>query len=53
MLNTQTQFSLWKAIWISIFLFVFVLNSEAKDDGLARTPPMGWNSWNAFEAKID
>ena len=20
---------------------------------LARTPPMGWNSWNAFEAKID
>jgi alpha-galactosidase len=22
-------------------------------NGLARTPPMGWNSWNHFEAKID
>jgi len=24
-----------------------------KDDGLAQTPPMGWNSWNAFQADID
>jgi alpha-galactosidase len=24
-----------------------------KDDGLAKTPPMGWNSWNAFQADID
>ena len=23
------------------------------DDGLARTPPMGWSSWNAFAARID
>lgn len=23
------------------------------DNGLALTPPMGWNSWNAFEADID
>ncbi len=22
-------------------------------DGLAKTPPMGWNSWNTFESKID
>lgn len=22
-------------------------------DGLAPTPPMGWNSWNRFQAKID
>jgi alpha-galactosidase len=22
-------------------------------NGLARTPPMGWNSWNHFESKID
>jgi alpha-galactosidase len=26
---------------------------DAQDTGLALTPPMGWNSWNAFEAKID
>lgn len=24
----------------------------AKDDGLARTPPMGWNSWNFFACDI-
>lgn len=23
------------------------------DDGLARTPPMGWNSWNKFGCRID
>ena len=22
-------------------------------NGLAKTPPMGWNSWNAFENRID
>ncbi len=22
-------------------------------NGLAQTPPMGWNSWNAFESRID
>jgi hypothetical protein len=25
----------------------------AQNQSLALTPPMGWNSWNAFEAKID
>ena len=24
-----------------------------KDDGLALTPPMGWNSWNIFQADIN
>ena len=23
------------------------------DNGLTKTPPMGWNSWNTFEAEID
>lgn len=26
---------------------------SAKDDGLARTPPMGWNSWNSFGCNIN
>lgn len=26
---------------------------EVKPDGLARTPPMGWSSWNKFQDKID
>ncbi len=24
-----------------------------KDNGLARTPPMGWNSWNRFRREVD
>jgi alpha-galactosidase len=26
---------------------------EVPDNGLARTPPMGWNSWNKFAGKVD
>jgi len=28
-------------------------HARAVDPGLAPTPPMGWNSWNCFEKKID
>eukprot|EP00392_Amoebophrya_sp_AT5.2_P017359 g17703.t1 len=37
-------------------LFLLAANvhfTSALDDGLARTPPMGWRSWNAFHEKID
>jgi alpha-galactosidase len=27
-------------------------SAEALDDGLARTPPMGWNSWNKFQCNV-
>jgi alpha-galactosidase len=26
---------------------------ELPDNGLVRTPPMGWNSWNKFAGKVD
>jgi alpha-galactosidase len=26
---------------------------KVADNGLARTPPMGWNSWNNFKGRID
>jgi alpha-galactosidase len=26
---------------------------DVPDGGLARTPPMGWNSWNKFAGKVD
>ncbi|NUS62082.1 MAG: alpha-galactosidase, partial [Saccharothrix sp.] len=35
---------------------VTVLNVEsarALDNGVARTPPMGWNSWNTFGCNIN
>src|SRR6266699_3926847 len=27
--------------------------AQALDNGLARTPPMGWNDWNAFGCNVD
>ena len=27
--------------------------ARALDDGLARTPPMGFNNWNAFGCEVD
>ena len=42
---------LWKThIFACAILSISV---EALENGLARTPPMGWSSWNLFEANID
>jgi alpha-galactosidase len=32
----------------AFLLFLAPMPGAALDDGLARTPPMGWNSWNKF-----
>lgn len=39
------------AIFISLIL-VFVGIVKAIDNGLGKTPPMGWNSWNHFDCNI-
>jgi len=36
-----------------ITLFLAVLFNAQKYDGLAKTPTMGWNSWNTFETDIN
>lgn len=39
-----------------VLIAVFVTTSSlllAQDAGLAKTPPMGWNSWNHFATKIN
>ena len=37
-----------------IFILLFTHNSFGqKFEGLALTPPMGWNSWNTFQTKIN
>jgi len=35
------------------FLFILVASVFSLDNGLALTPPMGWNSWNAYRTDID
>ena len=39
-----------------LFLFVFLISISLhaqKFDGLAETPPLGWNSWNTFGTEIN
>lgn len=38
---------------VIIFAMFTALNVGAWDNGLAKTPPMGWNSWNIFHEKIN
>lgn len=35
------------------FFFVFSIGYAQKFQGLALTPPMGWNSWNTFACNVD
>jgi alpha-galactosidase len=37
----------------SIAILALWGSATALDNGLARTPPMGWNSWATYELKID
>lgn len=41
-----------KKISLLILLFAALFASAQKYDGLALTPPMGWNSWNTFQTNI-
>lgn len=38
---------------IAFLLLVTGICFGQKFEGLAKTPPMGWNSWNTFETSID
>ena len=37
----------------AVLLVMMGGTASALDDGLARTPPMGWNSWNTFRLNIN
>jgi len=34
-------------------VFTTTTAAQALDNGVARTPPMGWNSWNTFGCSIN
>lgn len=36
-----------------VCMLISLLAHAQKFDGLAQTPPMGWNSWNTFKTDID
>ena len=52
--NMRPDLSYLKYLIITTcFLFVLTVSASASDNGLARTPPMGWNSWNKFALNIN
>ena len=42
-----------QAIFCYFIICICWSGKIAKDDGLALTPPMGWNSWNIFQTDIN
>jgi len=49
---TRQSFARNAALLITVCLFLAPLRAQ-KFDGLALTPPMGWNSWNKFGCNVD
>jgi alpha-galactosidase len=43
----------FKVLTVSCILFFFTQLHAQKFESLAQTPPMGWNSWNKFQANIN
>src|ERR1035437_10903100 len=42
-----------KKLFLLIIVFIIFLNASAqKFEGLAKTPPMGWNSWNKYGCNV-
>ena len=39
-------------LWLIAFLLLSLAPARALENGLARTPPMGWNSWNKFACNV-
>jgi len=37
---------------LAIIALLAAMPARASDNGLAKTPPMGWNSWNAFHCHV-
>tara|TARA_R110002050_G_scaffold196426_2_gene331316 strand:- start:1481 stop:2689 length:1209 start_codon:yes stop_codon:yes gene_type:complete len=42
-----------KKIFFTVLLCIAVYANAQKFDGLAKTPPLGWNSWNTFGTAIN
>ena len=50
----RPRFSLLKYLLVPVcFLLMLIAPANASDNGLAKTPPMGWNSWNKFHYDIN
>jgi len=41
-----------KTILLLVLFLIAIVPARSLDNGLARTPPMGWNSWNKFGCNV-
>jgi len=41
-----------KSLFIIPLIFILFNVGNSVDNGLAKTPQMGWNSWNYFNCKV-
>ena len=57
--NDKDQYPINMALYkiikriLTVMCVVVQLNAYSQFPGLAKTPPMGWNSWNAFDLNIN
>jgi alpha-galactosidase len=51
MIRMSARFSAARMFSVMMLLVMASSFGRALDNGLARTPPMGWNSWNKFACK--
>ncbi|MDI5972588.1 alpha-galactosidase [Streptomyces sp. SL13] len=51
-LSATVTLSLLLVLAPVLLLFAGAPQARALDNGLARTPPMGWNDWNAFGCNV-
>ncbi|CAG8720142.1 3968_t:CDS:10, partial [Cetraspora pellucida] len=40
-------------MWSAIFVIAFITFSYGLENGLGRTPPMGWSTWNHFQCGVN
>jgi alpha-galactosidase len=45
------RFQMIRILLVGMTLFIAPAVGHALDNGLAKTPPMGWNSWNKYACK--
>jgi alpha-galactosidase len=51
MIRMRVRYFAARMVSVMLFLMLAASFGRALDNGLAKTPPMGWNSWNKFACK--
>jgi len=50
--DTPIKMRILKELTISLAVLLFIGSSSALNNGLGKTPAMGWNTWNKYGCDI-